>query len=165
MTLSVATEHDPTTASLPSGFHSILLEIEHTEATFHGRGRSHSDLVTVDLARVHAMLLGEVIDLRQYLIKWADEASSKDVLSFRSERFPDGIYLRTVQSKREFAIREFLLDDRDIESAENSIRYKVTIVRPPVVSYFEVQSRGRVVSLAPVQLPSGPQMHTKLVWS
>ena len=68
-----------------------------------------------------------------------------------------------MQSRREFALGELLLDDRDIESVATSVRYKVTIVRPPVVSYFEVESRGRVVSLAPVQIPSGPKMHMRLV--
>jgi len=163
MTLSTATEHDPATAPLPYGFHGVQVEAELAEAKFHVRGRTHSELVTLDLCTVNATLLGEVIDLRHYLAKWAEDASSSDVLSFRSDRFPEGTHVRAVESRREFAVGELLLDDRDIEVAENSVRYKVHIVRPSVVSYFEVESRGRVVSLTPIHLPSGPEMRVKLI--
>ena len=160
--LSVATEHDPTTASLPYGFHGVLLEAVHAESTFYARNRPHSEVVTFDLSSANAKLLGNDIDLRQYLIKRAEEASSKDVLSFRSERSPEGMYDRTAPSTRQFAAGELLLDARDIERVETSVSYRVTVGRPPVVSYFEVESRGRVVSLAPIQLPSGSQMQVRL---
>jgi hypothetical protein len=158
--LSIATEHDPTAASLPHGFHGALLEAEHAETTFYARG-GHSE-ITIDIGGVEAELLGNVIDLRQYLQKWAEEASSKDVLSFRSERFPEGVYGRTAQSVRNFAPRELLLDGLDIERGETTVHYKVTLVRPPVVSYFEIETRGRVVTLAPIQIPSGPKVQMSL---
>jgi hypothetical protein len=149
---------------VPFGFHTVFITSEHAEATFYARGCPRSQLDFVDLNAVTAKLQGNVIDLRQYLIKWADEASQRDVLSFRSERAPEDVYVRETESGREFVPDELTLDDRDIESAKNSIRYKVTVVRPAVTSCFEVESRGRVVSLAPVQVPSGPQMRIRIIW-
>lgn len=156
-------EHNPSDVPVPFGFHTVLITAEHAEATFYARGCPHSRLDFVDLSTVAAKLQGNVVDLRQYLIKWAEEASQRHVLSFRSERAPEGDYVRETESEREFAPGGMTLDDRDIERAKNSLRYKVTVVRPAVISSFEVESRGRVVSLAPVQIPSGPQMQIRVI--
>jgi hypothetical protein len=161
--LLTASEHDPTIAPVPFGFHGVIVTPEHAEAVFHVRGRTHSELKDVDLGTVKAKLLGNVIDLRQYLCKWAEQASNEDVLSFRSERCPEGVYYRTAIPKREFSPGEFTLDERDIERAETTLRYKVALVRPPVISHFEVETRGRVVSLGPIQMPDGPPMQINIV--
>jgi hypothetical protein len=162
VSLLAASERDPTTAPLPYGFHGVLLSPEHAEATFYRRGLSHSKFNTVDLNTVSARFQGNAIDLRQYLTKWAEDASSEDVLSFRSEKVPEGNYKRATQSTRKYTVGELTLDGNDIERAESSVRYNVAVVRPRVVSYFEVESRGRVVSLAPVQIPLGPAMQIRL---
>jgi hypothetical protein len=163
ISLLIASEHDPTTAPMPFGFHGALLTSVNASATFYVRGVDHSRFDSVDLNTAVAKLLGNVVDLRKYLNQWAQEASSEDVLSFRSEQVPEGAYERTAQARREFAPRAFTLNDRDVERAESIVCYSVTIVRPAVVSYFEVESRGRVVSLAPIQIPSGPQMQMRFV--
>jgi hypothetical protein len=163
ITLLKVSEHEASDVPVPFGFHTNFITAEHAESTFYARGAPHSRFDLVDLSTVTAKLMGNAIDLRQYLIKWAEEASQCHVLSFRSERARVGDYMRETESERKFAPGELTLDDRDIERARNSIRYKVTIVRPAVVSCFEVESRGRVVSLAPLQIPSGPQMQIRLI--
>jgi len=55
------------------------------------------------------------------------------------------------------------VDDLDIEWAELSVRYKVAIARPAVISYFEIESRGRVVSLAPIQLQGDGTMQVNFI--
>ena len=164
ITLLKVSEHDPCDVPVPFGFHTVLITAEGAEATFYERGCPHSKFDFVDLSTVTANLEGNVIDLRQYLIKWAEEASQLHVLSFRSERAPEGDYVRETESERVFALGELRLDGRDIERAKNAIRYKVALLRPAVISCFEVESRGRVVSFAPVQIPSGPQMQIKIIW-
>jgi hypothetical protein len=99
------------------------------------------------MATAVAKLRGEPIDLRRYLCKWAEDAASQDALAFRCERYPEGE--RNTDAKREFAEREFTIDGTEIAWVESSIRHKATVVRPAVVSYFEVHTRGRVISLAP----------------
>jgi hypothetical protein len=158
-----ASEHEPTTAPLPFGFHSLIMTPVHAEATFHKRDGG-TQLKTIDVATAVAKLRGELIDLRGYLCKWAEDAASQDALSFRSERYPEGDYERSTEAKREFAERELTIDGMEIAWAETSVRYKATVVRPAVVSYFEVQSRGRVVSLAPMQIPSAGTIEMKLIY-
>jgi hypothetical protein len=161
--LVTASEHEPTTAPLPYAFHGLILTPVHAEATFH-TGDGGTQLKTIEMATAAAKLRGEPIDLRRYLCKWAEDAASQDVLAFRSERYPEGDYERSTDAKREFAEREFTIDGTEMAWAETSIRYKATVVRPAVVSYFEVHTRGRVVSLAPLQIPSGPTMQMKLIY-
>lgn len=161
--LVTAAEHDPTTAPLPHGFHGLIITPVHAEATFHTR-KGGSTLEMVDMATVVAKLRGEPIDLRAHLCKWAEETAGQDARSFRSERFAAGDYERATEAKREFQEGELTINAKDIASAESNIRYRATVVRPAVLSYFEIHTRGRVVSLAPMQIPSGPAFTMKLIW-
>lgn len=163
ISLLIASEHDPTTAPLPFGFHSAIITPVNFAATFYVRGGDQSKFDPVNFDTAVAKLRGDVIDLRTYVGQWAEKATSTEVLSFRSERVPEGTYERTAEGHQEFVPGEFTLNDQDIERGELHVRYNVTIVRPAVISYFEVESRGRVVSLAPIQIPSGPQMQMRFV--
>jgi hypothetical protein len=163
VSLLIASEHDPTTAPLPFGFHGAIMTPVNFDATFYVRGGDHSKFEPVNFDTAVAKLRGDVIDLRTYVGQWAEKETGAEVLSFRSERVPEGIYERAAEGRREFVAGEFTLNDRDIECGELHVRYNVTIVRPAVVSYFEVESRGRVFSLAPIQIPSGPQMQMRFV--
>jgi Restriction endonuclease len=162
--LLIAEERDPTTAPLPYGFHGLLITPVDggCATTFYVRGRSHSDLRDLDLKTANAKLYGNTIDLREYLCKWAEAVAQKDALSFRSERFPEGIYQRMTRATRDYLPSELVLNGRDIERVETCVKYNATIVRPQVISYYEVKTRGRVVSLGPIQLPFGP-MQVNLV--
>jgi hypothetical protein len=117
ITLFKVSEHEPSDVPVPFGFHVVFITAEHAEATFYARGCSHSLTDLVDLRAVTAKLQGDVIDLRQYLIKWVEQASQHHALSFRSERAPEGDHVRETKSEREFAPDELTLDDRDIERA------------------------------------------------
>jgi hypothetical protein len=160
--LSTAAEHDPETARIPFGIHMFFSTLEHVESKFQIRGSKGPEF-PVDLTTAHAKLLGNTIDLRQYLLSWGGQRATEDIRSFRSERVPEGQYERTASSKREFATGEFVLEDQDIEQAELSVRYKVRVERPAIISYYEIKSRGRVVSLAPVQFQGDVTMQLKLI--
>lgn len=162
VTLSIAAEHDPLTAERPFGFHMLFQDLEHVEISLHGRGHK-GEPVDVDINTCRAKFLGNPIDLRQDTLSWGDQTASQDARSFRSERVPEGKYQRTAHSKREFAPGDFVADEVDIERAELSVRYTLRVARPAVVSYFEVKSRGRVVSFAPVQFHDDVTMQTKLI--
>jgi hypothetical protein len=56
-----------------------------------------------------------------------------------------------------------LLNDEDIEMGAIFVRYHVDLYRPPVVSHFAVETRGRVYSLAPINLPQGQALTLRLV--
>ena len=156
MTLLLAAEHDPSTAPLPFGFHVTVSTPKNLQLTFYRRGRTHDDLVPLDTNLSVAKLNGQIIDMRKYVQKWGEQTCGDSLLSFRTERLPERTYERYADSKREFLPGELLLNDLDIESADLSISFDVTISRPAVVSYFEVETRGRVSTLAPIIGPDGP---------
>lgn len=161
--LITVSEHEPSTIPLPFGLHGLILMPVHAEATFHkGSGGTKSE--TVDMAMAVAILRNEVIDLRAYLCKWAEDAASEDARSFRSERYAEGDYERSTEARREFSGGELTIDGTEIAWAETSIRYKATVVRPAVVSCFDIENRGRVVSLAPMQIAGAGTFEMKLVY-
>jgi Restriction endonuclease len=156
-------EFDPTTTPRPFDFHTNLISPIQAGTTFFVRGGDHAKLTALDPKGASAALHGSLVDLCQYLNTWAKEASENDVLSFRSERETDGDYEREVKSRRDFALGEFIINGSEIEHAESFVRYNVHVVRPAIVSHFEVESRGRFVSFAPIQVPSGHTLQTNVV--
>jgi hypothetical protein len=155
MTLLLASEHDPSTAPLPFGFHVTQSILKHSKLTFYRRGRTHSELTPLDINAV-AKLNGTIIDMRQYVKKWGEQTCGNNLLSFQTVGLPEGTYERSAESKREFLPGELFLNEFDIEYADLSISFNVVISRPAVISYFEVESRGRVATLAPIVGPEGP---------
>lgn len=54
--------------------------------------------------------------------------------------------------QRSFGPRECAIDDRDIEHMRLFVEFGVQIIRPAVISDFEIATRGRVVRLARVSI-------------
>jgi hypothetical protein len=162
VTLFTAAEHDPLTAKRPFEFHICFQDLEHVEILLHGREHK-GERVVLDYDTCRAKYLGNPVNLRQYVLGWGDQAAREDARSFRSESAPEGRYQRTAHSRGEFAPGDLIADDVDIEWAELDVRYTVRVVRPPLISYFEVKSRGRVVTFAPVQFNDAVTMQTKLI--
>jgi len=105
-----------------------------------------------------ARLFGNPAGLRQYVSDWAAKVCADDVCTFRTEKLHEDDHERTGTAERQFEAGHLLINDREVERAEISIRYKVRVLHPAVVSSFEVESRGHHLLLAPVQLPEGPSM-------
>lgn len=162
ISLLVASERDPTSVTLPV-FNAVLFTVLGTQTTFYRRGGEHSQFGDIDPDAVVTKLSGNAINLREFINKWAEQGASEDVRSFRPDQVAEGDHEITAKIQRDFAPAELIVDGRDIERIEASVRYKVTVVRPKIVSYFEVESRGRVAFLAPIQIPSGPMMQLRFV--
>jgi hypothetical protein len=154
----VASEHDPATIPLPIDIHTIITMPEHVDSTFHQWRSTSANLRPLPLDTAQAKLLGSDVNLRQYLLNWADQLCSDDVLSFRTERLAADDYDRTASAERRFGRGELSIDDIDMERAEISVRYKVRVVRLSVISHFEVESRGHFRLFAPVHLPTGDSL-------
>jgi len=161
--LVIASEHHPAGGILPDGFHTMIQIPLHVETAFH-KGDGNTELKTIDIPKAVAALRGEAINLGDYLVQWADEAANADSLKFQSGGCPAGDYERSTSVRRDYAKGEFIVDGMEIAWAEQLVRYNARIVRPAVISHFEVRTRGRVVSLAPVHLPVGGAMEMKLIY-
>ena len=155
LTLWVASEHDPTASPLPIDLHSIITISDDVELTFRKRGTTGDQTKDLVVGDRGAMLHGAEINLREYVGNWTEQLIASDVLKFRTEKLPEGDYSRTVDSERRFELGELAINDDDMEQATVAVRYTVRVLRPAVVSYFEVASRGRCRLLEPIPLPTG----------
>lgn len=158
LTLLTVAEHDPAATPIPFDLHSIITIPQHIDLTFHSRGSTGRALTDVEMDTAQARLFGNPTGLRQYVSDWAAKVCADDVCTFRTERLPEGDYERTATAERQFEVGQLSINDREMERAEISIRYKVRVLHPAVVSSFEVESRGHHLLLAPVQLPEGPSI-------
>jgi hypothetical protein len=151
VTLLVATEHDPTEIPIPGDLHLTETAAKQLGVSLSKRGRAKDALYQpVDIGSAKAELHGIAIDFRDYLNNWADEVMNQDTLKFPSGHLAPGKYERKTDSTRTYEPKELLFDGRDIEYITMEVHYTVTLHKPPVVTHFDIESRDRVLSLAPV---------------
>jgi restriction endonuclease len=153
VTVLVATERDPTNVPIPGELHLTLITPKLLEVNAFKRIRSGDDLKPVEVQK--AELHGAEINFRDYLNKWADAVMSQDSLLIPSHRMAPGDHDRTATSKRQFEPGQFLLNGDDIEHLAMDMKYVFSIYKPPLISYFDIESRGRVLALAPVTAQGG----------
>jgi Restriction endonuclease len=164
LTLLIATENDPVGLPIPGELHTVSSVGTRFEVNLYQRGRkSNSELEDMDMGTAKAELNGTPMNLNEYLLPIANETISRDVLTFRSHTLPVGEYEREGVSTRVFQARELLVNERDIELLEVRVNYTATIYRPAIVWSFDVEKRGRVMTFAPVVLPGGEQMVSRIV--
>lgn len=164
LTLLVATENDPTGLPIPGEFHTVAFVVRDVKINLFQRSRkSDSESEDVDFSIAKAELNGVPINLREFVMARANETASRDVLSFRSHRFPVGEYEREGVGTSVFQPGGLMVNERNIESLEIRVNYTTTIYRPAIIWSFDVEKRGRVMSFAPVVLPGGEQMVSHIV--
>ena len=84
---------------------------------------------------------------------------------FPSGTLPAGEYERDADATREFAEGELILNGTVIRRSTLHLTVKLRVLRPPAVSHFEVETRGRVLSLAPVDMGGGNKVQLNLIAS
>lgn len=85
-----------------------------------------------------------------------------DLMKFFEEPVPAGICTRTVDGDLHFQAGEVSLNEEGLERLAFHVEYKVTITLVPVLSHFEVQSRGKCITFAP-QLIGNDTMQWQVV--
>jgi hypothetical protein len=116
-------------------------------------------LNTVDSETASVMWRGQQTPLKGFLHAWQKELAAQALGTFDSADLPEGVYQLSAERTHTFSDGEFVLQDKDvkdIEQAHVALRLGTRIVRPAVVSHFEVKTRGRVVTYAPVPTLAGP---------
>lgn len=164
LTLLVATENDPTGLPIPGEFHTVASVPRTFQVNLFARSRKpDSELVTIDFETAKAEMNGAPINLKEFLMASANQTLSQDVLTFRSHTLAVGDYEREGVSTRVFEPGGLVVNDKDMESMEIRVNYTVTIFRPAVIWSFDVETRGRVLTFAPVVLPGGGEMVSRIV--
>lgn len=151
ITLLIATEHDPLGIPTPFDFHFIQPVIKQVEVMFKGKSGS-GEPVELNVDSTTAELNGSTLNLKEYVNIWASQLANEDVRRFPSRQLPDGNYERSAETSREFERGDFVIDGTAILETTLRITYAVQVINAAVLSSFEVATRGRVLSLAPVQM-------------
>lgn len=149
MTLLTVVEHDPTGMPVPFDFHVVHTEI-HSVAANCQRLESASSELVLDVTKVDTKLNDNSVNLNEYLMKWAQEICHESMRAFPSGRLSEGVYERTADATRQFAVGELLLDGLSMKSVALSVSFKINVFRPRVISHFDVVTRGRVSNLTPL---------------
>jgi hypothetical protein len=165
LTLLLAAEHDFTGIVLPNMFnlHSIAAIPKHIETQIKKRGAISEHYESLDLDNANVTFQGEKLDLRVLLRDWANKAVADDTLKIRTERLEQGVHERKAKSEREFPNCELIVNCLDIGSIAIVVDYHLHVFHPPIVSRFDVETRGRFWSYAPVVLPEGSTMQMAVI--
>jgi hypothetical protein len=146
MELVLAIEHDPVSAILPFGFHSVRQTPTHVQLDLKKWGPSLSEQIKLDLPNAVVILNGKPIDILDYINVWATEAINEYMRTFPSGTLPDGIYQREIKAERPFVEGVLKINEHFIRTAAITVQFDITLVRPAIKSDFEVSGRGRVIS-------------------
>ena len=152
--LYTAVEHDPTKEAVE--FYCRFPNMTAYDATFAAFGSKGQKFETKNMDTIRVTYRGQAVNLRKQFILWCTEACENDFVAFFDEPVPEGIYPRPpVDKVRTFIRGELVFDECEIEKATLHIEYFFEVVKSPLVSHFEVETRGRCYSFAPLKLKEG----------
>jgi Restriction endonuclease len=156
ITLKIAKEHEPAGTILPFGFHTTSNQITCNNVKFRIRGNTGAKAEALDIASSVMSLDGVPLDWEPYFLSWSIETVNQDMLNFPSGQLPDGVYDRSAQSARTFRPAQLIVNGKYIESISLTVKFQVHLKRPVVISHYEIESRGRVISF---RAPYGRRHH------
>jgi hypothetical protein len=152
ITILYVIEHDAANTAPPDGFH-ITVDASAKPATiFRVRGSSGTHSDPIDVNGKMFVLGGKEVLITDYLNSWMEQLYQERLLWFETAHLPEGVHSMVADGQRSFIPGECVLDGRDIDYVRLFVEFGVQIIRPAVISYFEVATRGRVIRLAKVNI-------------
>jgi hypothetical protein len=153
MTTLTATEYDPTNVPPPNGHHLTAPAGAKCSTTFRVAGTAGTKIIdTIRISDTVIRFHGLDMLLSDYLNAWVDALYAQRLLRFRTVDLPEGVHPMVVQDERLFGPGELVIDGREMEQVRLDATFGVEIIRPAVISDFEVATRGRVIRLATVKV-------------
>ena len=149
ITLLLAAEHDPENAAETFQFFTRSPEMTKLDVTMFKRGGMGLDPKPVPLGTSQLECLGQSVDFPTQLNTWSIRVCEKDLMAFFEEPVPAGVYHRVVDGGLDFIPGQVFVNREEIEKLALHVEYKVTVTPVPVLSHFEVKSRGRCITFAP----------------
>lgn len=150
ITILYATEHDPTNIPPPNSFH-IAAQVPTPKAslTFRPEGFEGTECESIMIANDAVMhLRGGAVPLSEYVSLWLKELFDRRLLKFHTNHLAEGIHPMAANDERFFDVGECVIDGQPMEHARIEAEFGVQIIRPAVISDYEVSTRGRVLRLA-----------------
>ncbi len=142
---------------MPFDFHIISRGQTRVDFDVFQRGASSSSRrEPVQLDKARAVLQGADLDFGNYVQDWTIKTCDERLLTFPSATLSAGVYELEARSEREFEEGELMLNEMHISNVKLQVRFSVQVIRPPVISHYEIATRGRVLTLAPADLGGKP---------
>lgn len=141
--------------SIPFHFHFLLKEKQHGELKLEARQLDPNGklaMIELDLENVESSLRGEQLDLAAYAREWIDSCSDTFLSTFPSNKEGEGSQDLESSDEREYTDDELVVNGMSIKRLRLKVSFQIRIVRPAVVSHYEVATRGRILSFAPVSV-------------
>ena len=153
ITLLYATEHDPTNVPPPNGHHVTVPAGVTYSTAFRVAGTPGTKIVDVVRGSGTVVRLrGVDVLLSDYIMAWVDALYAERLLQFRTVDLAEGVHSMVEQDERLFGPGELAINGREMDHVRLDAAFSVEIIRPAVISDFEVATRGRVVRLATVKV-------------
>ncbi|HYA64917.1 MAG TPA: restriction endonuclease [Candidatus Sulfotelmatobacter sp.] len=149
ITLLLAAEHDPDSGAEAFQFFTRSPEMTKLDVTMYKRGSASLDQRPIPLETAELECSGRPVDLRSQLHIWSINVCADDLMAFFEEPVPAGIYHRVVDRDLHFAPGQVSINHQEVEKLAFHVEYQVTVTLVPVLSHFEVKSRGRCITFAP----------------
>ncbi len=156
--LLVAKEHPKENTPIPFDFHFVVREHVSVEAMLTPKDANQSESNNtrpLDIANSSVIINGISISLSDYLRCWANEACEQNMRTFPSGQMPEDTYELETTSTRYFDVGELEVNGLEISIMHLLIHYGVRVIRPPIIWHYEVETRGRILSLAQVDVVAG----------
>ncbi len=138
---------------VPLGFHGVQQEHVSAEVDLKAENPTEATVGAVDFASANPTIDGEPIDLNRDIANWINETAQERTNAFRSEAMTEDLHCLQFSSAREFRDRQFIVSGQRILQMSLTGEVGVRVFRAKVVSHFEVQNRGRAVSVL-VEMPN-----------
>jgi len=155
ITLLTATERNPATTITPESFHITAPASMNPSITFRIAGSSGKNMAPLDVRGKTFQLAGSEVLLTDYLDSWVRELYEQRLLGFQTAHLAEGIHPMTATAERSFSAGDAFIDGREIEHVRMEAEFGVQIIRPAVISDYEVSTRGRVIRLAKATVRAG----------
>src|SRR6266851_4985492 len=162
ITLLLASEYDPQSGAEIFQFFTRSPEMTRLDVTMCKRGSTGLDLKPISPEASELECLGQPVNFRDQLNIWSMEVCDDDLMAFFEEPVPAGIYHRIVNGELNFGRGQVFVNHEEVEKLTFPVEYKVTVTQVPVLSHFEVKSRGRCITFAP-QLIGNDTMQWRVV--
>ena len=152
--LLTATERNIADTPIPFDFHFIHRDKSKSTATVEflrretkGAGKRFDIELTAS-----TIYKGQPLEIIKLIGEWVDELADTNLRTFPSGTLPEGNYERSDQLERRFEKDELVVNGMDIGSVLLELKFSVQVIRPALLSNFEIASRGRSIAFASVQM-------------
>lgn len=143
-----ASELPLTDVPIPLGFHGIQQEHINVSVDLKSENSAEGAVgVAIDLSSATCTIDGQAFELNNYIGAWINEDACARINAFRSEAVPQGLHPLPFSATRDFRDRLLIVNGQRILRISLAGEVSVRVFRARVVSQFDVQNRGRAVSV------------------